>query len=348
MRPSPGRPKMGEPLPEGTRAARGRGTTNRQRGAALITAMLIAALAAVMVSGMFWSQWSAIAREQTAREQTQARWILRGAIDWARLILREDARTSSADYIGEPWSVPLAEARLSTFLAARGQDSAGLPDAWLEGRITDAQSRFNLRDLAPAGTVDPQALLAFERLCAALQVPASVAGDIAQGIAASSPVNAAAQSNAAQAPLPLQQLQDLARLGSPVAQALPVLAPEIALLPQATPVNANTASAVVLAAMLGVDADTAQRLVEARKRAYFRNLGDVSVLLKQGTAVSPVLVSVASGYFDAVARVRIDKLEYAERALIQRAGLFTQVVRIQRVPPWLAAAPESTGGGGSS
>ena len=315
----------------------------RQRGAALITAMLIAALAAVMVSGMFWSQWSAIAREQTAREQTQARWILRGSIDWARLILREDANTSTADYLGEPWSVPLAEARLSTFLAARGQDNAGLPDAWLEGRIVDAQSRFNLRDLAPAGTVDPQALLAFERLCVALQLPSSVAADIANGIAASNPVGAAAQ-NVANLPLPLQQLQDLARLGSTVADALPKLAPAVTLLPQATPVNANTASPMVLAAVLGVGADTAQALVEARKRAYFRNLADISTLLPQGATVNPQLVSVATGYFDAIARVRIDKLEYAERALIQRAGVFTQVVRIQRVPPWLAAAPNSEQG----
>ncbi|MDD4888255.1 MAG: type II secretion system minor pseudopilin GspK [Thiomonas sp.] len=317
-----------------------RRATQRQRGAALITAMLIAALAAVMVSGMFWSQWSAIAREQTAREQTQARWILRGSIDWARLILREDARTSTADYLGEPWSVPLAEARLSTFLAARGQDNATLPDAWLEGRIVDAQSRFNLRDLAPAGSVDPQALLAFQRLCAALQLPSSVAADIANGMAASSPFRAAAQGNVANPPLPLQQLQDLVRLGPGVAQALPKLAPEVTLLPQATPVNANTASPLVLAAVLGVDADTAQALVEARKRAYFRNLGDISTLLPQGATVNPQLVSVATGYFDAIARVRIDKLEYAERALIQRAGLFSQVVRIQRVPPWLAAAPQ--------
>lgn len=313
----------------------------RQRGAALITAMLIAALAAVMVSGMFWSQWSAIAREQTAREQTQARWILRGSIDWARLILREDANTSTADYLGEPWSVPLAEARLSTFLAARGQDSAGLPDAWLEGRIEDAQSRFNLRDLAPAGTVDPQALLAFQRLCAALQLPSGVATDIANGVAASNPVGAASQSNVANLPLPLQQLQDLARLGTTVADALPRLAPVVTLLPQATPVNANTASPVVLAAVLGVDADAAQALVEARKRAYFRNLGDITSALPQGTTVNPQLVSVATGYFEAIARVRIDKLEYAERALIQRAGVFSQVVRIQRVPPWLAAAPDS-------
>ncbi|MGC9162080.1 MAG: type II secretion system minor pseudopilin GspK [Thiomonas sp.] len=311
-----------------------------QHGAALITAMLIAALAAVMVSGMFWNQWNAIAREQTAREQTQARWILRGAIDWARLILREDARNSSVDYLGEPWSVPLAESRLSTFLAARGQDSASLPDAWLEGRITDAQSRFNLRDLAPAGTVDPQALRVLERLCSALQLPPTVATDIAEGMAASSPFRAATQGSGASAPLPLQQLQDLARLGPGVAQALPRLAAEVTLLPQATPVNANTAGPLVLAAVLGVDGATAQRLVEARKRAYFRNLGDISLLLPPGTTVNPQLVSVATGYFDAIARVRIDRLEYAERALIQRAGLFSQVVRIERVPPWLAAAPQ--------
>lgn len=319
-----------------------RSSRSAQRGAALITAMLIAALAAVMVSGMFWSQWSAISREQTAREQTQARWILRGAIDWARLILREDARNSAVDYLGEPWSVPLAEARLSTFLAARGQDSAALPDAWLEGRIIDAQSRFNLRDLAPAGSVDPQALRVLQRLCAALQLPAGVATDIANGVAASTaPV---AQPSVANAPLPLQQLQDLARLGTAVAQALPRLAPAVTLLPQPTAVNANTAGPLVLAALLGVDADTAQALVQARKRAYFRNLGDIALLLPQGTQVNPQLVSVATGYFDAIARVRIGHLEYAERALIQRAGLFTQVVRIERVPPWLAAPAQAAAG----
>ncbi|WP_298289068.1 type II secretion system minor pseudopilin GspK [Thiomonas sp.] len=319
-----------------------RPSRSAQRGAALITAMLIAALAAVMVSGMFWSQWSAISREQTAREQTQARWILRGAIDWARLILREDARNSAVDYLGEPWSVPLAEARLSTFLAARGQDSAALPDAWLEGRIIDAQSRFNLRDLAPAGSVDPQALRVLQRLCAALQLPAGVATDIANGVAASTaPV---AQPSVANAPLPLQQLQDLARLGTAVAQALPRLAPAVTLLPQPTAVNANTAAPLVLAALLGVDADTAQALVQARKRAYFRNLGDIALLLPQGTQVNPQLVSVATGYFDAIARVRIGHLEYAERALIQRAGLFTQVVRIERVPPWLAAPAQAAAG----
>ncbi len=316
----------------------------RSRGAALITAMLIAALAAVMVSAMFWQQWAAISREQTAREQNQARWILRGAIDWARIILRADGLSSTADYIGEPWSVPLAEARLSTFLAAPGQDTAGLPDAWMEGRISDAQARFNLLDLAPAGAVNTVALTVLQRLCASLQLPQSVAATIAQGIAAST-APAGAGTDPAQQPLPIRQLQDLARLGPTVAAALPALAPYVTVLPVPTPVNANTAPEPVLAAVLGVDADTAQRLVQARAKAYFRTPADITALLPAGSAAPDAsLVSVATQFFDAIARVRIDRLEYAERALIQRAGGFTQVIRVQRVPPWLAAPPPAGGG----
>jgi general secretion pathway protein K len=326
--------------------------SGRARGAALITALLIAALAAVMVSGMFWRQWGAISREQTAKEATQARWLLRGTVDWAQLILREDARNSSVDDLSEPWAVPLAESRLSTFLAARGQSAGSLPDAWLEGHITDAQSRFNLADLAPGGPIDPNALGVLQRLCATLGVSDGVAQTLANGVAAAqlaavgAPAAAASQpvvtSGAGQgAALPLRQLQDLARLSPEAAQALPALLPYVTLLPTTTPVNANTASATVLAALLNISTDAAARLVQSRKQIYFRNIGDITSALGQQAKpdINPVLVSVSSGYFDATARVRIDRFEYAERALIQRVGLITLVLRMQRVPPWLAAAP---------
>ena len=327
----------------------------RGRGAALITALLIAALAAVMVSGMFWRQWGAISREQTAKQATQARWILRGTVDWARLILREDARNSSVDDLSEPWAVPLAESRLSTFLAARGQSVGSLPDAWLEGHITDAQSRFNLADLAPGGRIDPNALAVLQRLCATLGVSQDVAQTLANDVATAlvaTATTAAAPGGAASQPapgayaaqtsvLPVQQLQDLARLSPAVAQALPALLPDVTLLPTPTPVNANTAGATVLAAVLNISADAAARLVQARKQNYFRSTGDITTALgHQGQLdINPALVGVSSGFFDATARVRIDHFEYAERALIQRVGLVTLVLRIQRVPPWLAAAP---------
>ena len=331
-------------------------TTPRSQsgGAALITALLIAALAAVMVSGMLWHQWGAISREQTAKDATQARWILRGAVDWARLILREDARNSSVDDLSEPWAVPLAESRLSTFLAARGQSAGSLPDAWLEGHITDAQSRFNLANLAPAGHPDPAAEAIFGRLCATLGVGDVALNTIVSGIASSAsnsqsaaltPAAAAslasAQSDGSGPTLPLRALQDVARLSPDVAAALPRLAPYVTLLPQPTSVNANTASATVLAAALGLSADAAARLVQVRTRSYFRSTADITTALGQQSAptINPVQIGVSSGFFNATAAVRIGHFVYAERALIQRVALVTQVLRMQRVPPWLAQSP---------
>ncbi|MBC7941516.1 MAG: general secretion pathway protein GspK, partial [Chitinophagaceae bacterium] len=93
----------------------------RQRGAALLTAMIIVTLVATLAAAMVWQQWRAVQVEAAERGRIQAQWILAGAVDWARLILREDARsnnTKDIDHLGEPWATPLAEAKLSSFLAA--------------------------------------------------------------------------------------------------------------------------------------------------------------------------------------------------------------------------------------
>ena len=87
-----------------------------QRGAALLTAMIIVTLVATLAASMVWQQWRAVRVEAGERAREQSAWILAGALDWAKLILREDA--PQMDHLGEPWAVPLAEARLSTFLAA--------------------------------------------------------------------------------------------------------------------------------------------------------------------------------------------------------------------------------------
>jgi general secretion pathway protein K len=98
-----------------------------QRGAALLLAMLIMTLVTTLAAGMVWQQWRAIQVEAAERARTQAAWILSGALDWARLILREDARNNAndpRDHLGEPWAVPLAEARLSSFLAADRENNS--------------------------------------------------------------------------------------------------------------------------------------------------------------------------------------------------------------------------------
>ncbi len=302
----------------------------------MITALLVAALAAVMVSGMLWQQWSMISREQASRETAQARWLLRGALDWSRLILREAQATSQVTYLGQPWSVPLAEASLGTFLAARNGGSGALADTWLEGRIVDAQSRFNLFDLAPTGTPVDAAVQTLQRLDTLLGLAPTVADTIVQGIAAA---NAGALGNNPDAPLPLRTLGDLARLSPQVAQALPTLAPYVTLLPTATPVNANTAPAPVLAAVLDIAPDAAAQLVQARKQKYFDTVSAVTKGLNLTGPTSNPDISVNSSFFEAIARIRIGHFEYAERALLQRVGQNVQLLRVERVPPWTARPP---------
>src|SRR5205085_11842970 len=125
-----------------------------ERGAALLTALVIVTLVATLAASMVWQQWRAVQVESAERARTQSAWILAGALDWARLILREDARNGGADHLGEPWAVPLAEARLSTFLAVDKDNTDDAPDAFLSGAITDALARYNLTNVVTGHRID--------------------------------------------------------------------------------------------------------------------------------------------------------------------------------------------------
>ncbi|MBV5297826.1 MAG: general secretion pathway protein GspK, partial [Rhodoferax sp.] len=72
-------------------------THTHQRGAALLAAMLTVALVATFAAGALWQQWKSIEVEGAERQRSQARWLLTGALDWARVILREDARAGDAN-----------------------------------------------------------------------------------------------------------------------------------------------------------------------------------------------------------------------------------------------------------
>jgi general secretion pathway protein K len=118
----------------------------------MLMAMIIVALITTMAASMVWQQWRAVQIEIAERGRLQSFWILSGALDWAKLILQEDAKSGRPIALTEPWAVPLAEARLSAFLATDQNNTDDAPEAFLSGNIVDAQSRLNLRTL-----FDPQA-----------------------------------------------------------------------------------------------------------------------------------------------------------------------------------------------
>src|SRR4030067_3098245 len=136
---------------------------DRQRGVAVITALLLTTLAITIVASLFWQQQVQVRSIENQRLQLQKQWILRGALDWAGLILREDAKHSSFDNLDEPWAVPLAETRLDQYIES-GRAGTDIADASLSGGISDAQARYNLTNLCPDGTISPAEAAVFARL----------------------------------------------------------------------------------------------------------------------------------------------------------------------------------------
>ncbi len=315
-----------------------------QRGAALLLAMIIMALVATATAGMVWHQSRAIQIEAAERARTQAAWILNGALDWARLILREDQRNNRArsnpyDGLDEPWATPLEEARLSSFLAADKDNNADTgPEAFISGQIEDAQSRFNLRNLLDdAGKVVPVQLEALKRLCTAVGAPddsadrlaAALAGVGAVATAVNNPNTRPAAVSADQ-PLQPQRYADLAWLGIED-RLLQLLRPAVDLLPARTPVNVNTAPReALLAAIDGLDQGSAQRLLLARQKRPFEKLDDVKAQLAPDTVLDSNRVAVGTAYFLVSGRLRLEDRVLEERSMLVRRDGRVDVLRRER------------------
>jgi len=325
------------------RARRGRAA---QGGAALLVAMIVVALVATLAAGALWRQWRGVEVEAAERARLQADWVLVGALDWGRLILRADGDTSNVDHLGEPWAVPLAEARLSTFLAA-GQASQDVDrDAFLSGQITDLQSRLNLMNLA---CDDPQQRLfatqVFRRLFAVLGLPAGEVDLIQRGLLAARQAALGTATAPGNAPLLPQRLEQLAWLGvSP--QTIVALAPYATLLPDpgVTPVNINTASAeAIYAAAPDLDLASARRLVALRQQSYFSDVPSALTAIDV-SGVQQQWLDVKTNYFEIRGRLRLDAVALEEVCVARRDNTPAshQVVPLWRYRTPLTLAP--TGG----
>jgi general secretion pathway protein K len=312
------------------------------RGAALLAAMLTVSLVAMLAAGAVWQQWRTVEVESTERQHAQAQWLLLGALDWARVILREDARSGNADaptdHLAEPWAIPLQEARLSTFLAANSNSSIGsksgmnsngsfsntnsddalTQQVYLSGQISDLQARMNVSNLLQGNQIDLKSLQAFERLFEALSLPTAQLNTLAQGLVA-------AQLQKDGAPLMPQRVSQLTWVGL-TPQNLVTLTPYITVLPNRTPVNLNTAPTVVLyASVAGLSLSDANRLADQRAQNPWSGLDAF-----QKAAGKPVNVdgthSVNSRFFEVVGRLRMPATSLVERSVVQRDQVDVKVL----------------------
>jgi len=278
--------------------------------------MIIVTLVATLAAAMVWQQWRAVQVETAERARTQAAWILSGALELAKLILREDQKTGRPTALTEPWATPLAESRLSTFLAVDKANADDGPEAFLSGSISDAQARYNLANLV-TGTTPPQIsqpeLQTLERLCERVGIETGVAQRIATGLLAATTASSGA-------PLLPKMTAQLSWLGIDAA-SIQALQPYVVLLPAAAPLNVNTASKEVLGAVINTDQASAERLVQIGQRTPFQSAAAFttqSALPAAGAASTPPNIDVRSSFFEVRGRLRLVDRVLVERSLVQR------------------------------
>ena len=294
------------------------------RGAALLAAMMTVSLVAMLAAGAAWQQWRTVEVESTERQHAQAQWLLLGALDWARVILREDARSGNpdapTDHLAEPWAIPLQETRLSTFLSANhtSDDNSLAQQVSLSGRISDLQARLNISNLLQGNQIDLASLQAFARLFEALQLPTSQLSVLAQGLLA-------AQQQKDGACLMPQRVTQLSWCGLN-AQTLNTLAPYITVLPVRTLVNLNTAPPVVIyASVAGLNLADAHRLNAQGAQNPWTSLDAF-----QKAAGKPLRLdashSVNSRFFAVEGRLRMPATTLVEHSVVQRDQVDVKVL----------------------
>lgn len=290
-----------------------------QRGAAIITAMLVVTLAAVVVSSLFWREHVAVRSVENRLALSQARWIERAALDWAKVILRADQRAGPVDHLGEPWAVPVVDTRLDETVTAGAKLNEGARNALLAGQIYDAQARFNLTSLAGAnGAPSDLHVKAFRKLLAGLGRPESLADLVLARVLQSVPrvfegkvVPAARQ--------PLTRTADLLDIPGVEPAALAAIEQFVIVLPRPTAVNVNTATPEVLAAVIdGLDVSGARRFVSRRERTFYRTLEQASADLDSRPVLSPALLAVGSSFFTVTGLIRYDRVESQSETLLER------------------------------
>jgi len=297
-----------------------------QQGMAIISALLIAAVVAVIAAGMLTRQSVSTRALEADQQRVQGRWLLHGGLEISRQLLWDARQRDPLTRLDQPWAQRLN---------AQGFD----------GRLEDEQGKFNLRNLVANERVDEAQVQAFQRLCELIGISAGLSQRISQRVIGSYPYllnpqiaenttskNAfdsgrATSPNASRKPqnpkLPmLRSVDDLRSVEGVNDAVIGKLAPYLTVIPATTWLNGNTATAPVLAAYVpGLSLERAQALINERDAGrWFINRGDfVNRLRMPNLELTSVKVGITSDWFRLRGEARRDQRRVSLDALLHRS-----------------------------
>jgi general secretion pathway protein K len=295
-----------------------------QRGVALITAILLVALATVLAATIGYENAMTARRgaatfgfEQSLQVAMAAEAIGAYALQQTRKI------TPTPVYPGEAWGTPYGPVDL-------------IPGVTLEAWLEDAQGRFNLNNLVNAdGSSNPDAILVFENLLNILGLEPKWAPMLADWIDSDSVPNNpdGAEDSVYLSQMPPYRAANMFLTSASEILALPgfgrdrylKIKPFITALPQGVNVNLCSAPAEVLDA-LGPEGSTnfsdPQSLAKNRQEGCFPTQQDFDNLFSDAASKQKAngMTSVVSNFFTLTSIVTIGSTQFALYSLLHQEG----------------------------
>ncbi len=267
-----------------------------QRGVALLTILLLVVSITVVAGAMLASQKIAIRRSGLLFDQNQLLQDIDAGQQLAVTMIRADANLNDTDSTQDIWAKPVPPYTLGTH-------SIGI-------EMRDEASRFNINNLYQNGAVDSNALAVLQRLLTQLNLAPDIAiavldyqdadSEVYQDGGDESTVYNQQSNSSVDNDLPNQRLVNIDQLQNVKginAEVLAVLRPYITVVPHYLPVNMNTASPVILAALIdGATSQQMQTIVDLREKQVFESIDEIwqlpilgSLNEKQRKALAPLL-----------------------------------------------------------
>ena len=301
------------------------------RGVALITALLITALAGSVAAGLSWNNALDVRRTMVMLYRDQAIQVAIGSEGWVRAILGDDtASGSTSDHLGEIWATEIPALPIEA-QAVQGE---------IYGKVEDLQGRFNINNLLDGnGEIDKPSFEQFERLLAALGLDPRLAGvtadwldaDQTEGIpdGAEDPLYSALTPAYRTANQRIANVTELAALDGMDRESYEILLPHVTALPERTPINVNTASLAVLQSLGPNLRETdAEGLIALREDGGFVDYAGVfAPLVAEGMQQ---WISETTSYFQLKAVVQIDTVRITLFTVLHRDPNSPDVIPISR------------------
>jgi len=297
-------------------------------GVALITALLVVALATITAVAMLNQQQLEIRRTINVLNYDQATLYALGGETWAKRILLRDLQYSKIDSLQELWAIPLP----ATVVVGGS----------IQGQIQDLQRYFNLNNVIKEGRVSSEDVAFFERLLITLDLSPHLSQALIDWIdsdielelpdGAEDDIYLLRKPAYRAANRPLQSPSELRLIAGFDQEIYLKLLPYITALPTYTALNINTASTVLLMALIEELSQTeAERLVADRDKQPFEEIQDfLQHDSLSGLILQPISLTNSSDHFICTTQAEITHVQLQLNSILYRSDQkITVIMRSQ-------------------